>query len=485
MPLSASPHGGSLCLTSLWLSVCLTSWWLSASPHCGSLPHLTVALCLPHLTVALPHFSVALCLTSLWLSASPHCGSLFASPHCGSLFASPHCSSLRLFASPHCGSLCLTSLCSLCLTSLWLSLPHLTVALSASPHCGSLLASPHCGSLRLFASPHCGSLCLTSLWLSLPHPTVALCLTSLWLSASPDRDCLTSLWLCVSVCITSLWLSLYHLTVAMFALPHCGSLSVCLTWQWLYLCLTWRWLPSSPDSGSLFCLTLLWLSLFASLHNGSLLLCVWCWSCSLSTSKCTHHTAQDVSPGCPSEHELLTQLLASVLMPSSPPPLLISLSFHSCTLPVALFVPVLVPASSNFQYLIYKCKLKGDVLSYTLVLLSGTNFLCMLEINAATISTFKSTLKTYLFILQEWFASWLSPVSGVTKWWAWVNLFLSIFVLWRKTLCNFCALLSLPIYVLRYLNIRVWISEIAIIIIINDVWLSPLVSNFWWWWSCL
>ena len=373
---------------------------LFATTHssCLCLPHLTVALCFIWQCISLPHLMVA-------LSASPHCGSLFASPHCGSLFASPHCGfaslhcgslphltvalclphltvalclphltvALRLFASPHCSSLCLTSLCSLCLTSLWLSLPHLTVALSASPHCGSLCLTSLWLSACLTSLWLSQTVCLTSLWLSLPHLTVALPASPHCGSASPHCGSLPHLTVTasphcgsVSVFASPHCGSLYHLTVAMFASPHCGSLSVCLTWQWLYLCLTWRWLPSSPDSGSFFCLTLLWLSLFASLHNGSLLLCVWCWSCSLSTSKCTHHTAQDVSPGCPSEHELLTQLLASVLMPSSPPPLLISLSFHSCTLPVALFVPVLVPASSNFQYLIYKCKLKGDcVFLYT------------------------------------------------------------------------------------------------------------------------
>ena len=220
---------------------------------------------------------------------------------------------MALFALPHCSSL------RLCLPHLTVApcLPCLTVALFASPHCDSLphltvTASPHCGCVSVFVSPHCGSLY---------HLTVAVCLTSLWLSVYP----------------TSL------VVLSLFASPDSGSLC------------------ASPDIGSLphlivalFCLTLLWLSLFASLHSGSLLLCVCCLSCSLSTSKCTHHTAQDKLPGCPSEYELLTQLLASVLiklMPSSPPPLLISLSFHNCTLPVTPFVPVLVPASSNFQYL--------------------------------------------------------------------------------------------------------------------------------------
>ena len=72
-------------------------------------------------------------------------------------------------------------------------------------------------------------------------------------------------------------------------------------------------------------------------------------------------------------------------------------SFYICTLLLGLFAPVPTPASSKFH--LKSARQKVIVLSLALVLLSGTNCHCTLEM--LQLSTPSSVLKTYLFKLQE------------------------------------------------------------------------------------
>ena len=91
---------------------------------------------------------------------------------------------------------------------------------------------------------------------------------------------------------------------------------------------------------------------------------------------------------CLSEPELSMRLHASVLTPSPPPPLLISLTFFACTLLLDLFVPVSTPVSSKFHSI--SARQHVIVLSLTLVLLSGTH--CHFTLEMLQLSTPSSLL---------------------------------------------------------------------------------------------
>ena len=89
------------------------------------------------------------------------------------------------------------------------------------------------------------------------------------------------------------------------------------------------------------------------------------------------------------------RLRVSVSTPSTPPPLLISLTYI-CTRLLDLFAPVLTLASSKFHSI--SAKQKVILLSLTLVLLSGTHCHCILEMQQLSTPT---ALKTCIFNLKE------------------------------------------------------------------------------------
>ena len=88
-------------------------------------------------------------------------------------------------------------------------------------------------------------------------------------------------------------------------------------------------------------------------------------------------STRGISPGCQSKLEFPILFHASDLTPSLPPPLLISLVFYNCYLPLHLFAAVWTLASSNF--LSVSTKQKVIVLSRILILPSWVQCLFTLE----------------------------------------------------------------------------------------------------------